>query len=90
MLRALAIVNLTRGDLQRAYELGGQLLALGERDDEPMVRVEGNYVLGVTTFWLGDFAAARDHLELAIAELPARSAPGRTSRCTRRTRGSSA
>ncbi len=67
VLRALAIVNLTRGDLQRAYELGGQLLALGDRDDEPMVRVEGNYVLGVTTFWQGDFAAARDHLRAALA-----------------------
>ncbi len=74
VVRALAIVNLTRGDLQRAYELGEQLLALGTREDEQMVRVEGSYVLGVTTFWQGDFAAARDHLRAAIAEyLPERA-----------------
>jgi predicted ATPase len=68
ILRGLALVNITRGDLPRAYELGEQLLELGEREDEPVVRVEGNYVLGVTSFWLGDFAAARDQLERALAE----------------------
>ena len=68
VLRALALVNLARGELRRALELGEQLLELGKRDDEPMVRVEGNYVIGVTSSWLGEFAAARDHLRLAIAE----------------------
>ena len=68
VLRALALVNLARGELGRAYELGGQLLQAGEREDDPMVRVEGNYVLGVTSFWLGEFATAREQLERAIAE----------------------
>ncbi|MDQ3677047.1 MAG: AAA family ATPase [Actinomycetota bacterium] len=68
VLRALALVHLAQGELRRALELGRQLLELGERDDEPMVRVEGNYVLGVTSSWLGEFAAARDHFRLAIAE----------------------
>jgi predicted ATPase len=68
VLRGLALVNITRGDLPRAYQLGEQLLELGEREDESMVRVEGNYVLGVTSFWLGEFAAARDQLGRAIAE----------------------
>lgn len=74
VLRALAIANLARGELPRAYELGEQLLQLGEREDQPMVRVEGNYVLGVTSFWLGKFAVARDQLERAIEEyLPDRA-----------------
>jgi DNA-binding SARP family transcriptional activator len=67
VLRALALVSLAWGELPRAYELGEQLLQMGEREDQPMVRVEGNYVLGVTSFWLGDFATARDQLERAIA-----------------------
>ena len=67
-LRALALVNLVRGELGPAYELGEQLLELGEREDESMVRVEGNYLLGVTSYWLGDFAGSRDRLERAIAE----------------------
>jgi tetratricopeptide (TPR) repeat protein len=68
VLRGLALVNITRGDLPRAYQLGEQLLELGEREDESMVRVEGNYVLGVTSFWLGEFSAARDQLGRAISE----------------------
>ena len=68
VLRAIAISKVARGEFPRAYELGEQLLRLGEDEDEPMVRVEGNYVLGVTSFWLGEFAAARDQLERAIAE----------------------
>ena len=74
VLRALALVHLARGELPRAYELGQQLLELGECEDEPMVRVEGNYVLGVTSCWLGEFAAGRRQLERAIAEyLPDRA-----------------
>jgi DNA-binding SARP family transcriptional activator/tetratricopeptide (TPR) repeat protein len=68
VLRAIALVNLTRGALSRSHELGEQLLELGEREEEPMVRVEGNYLLGVSSFWLGEFVASRKHLERAIAE----------------------
>ncbi len=68
VLRALALVSLSRGDLARAYGLGEQLLELGEQEDEPMVRVEGNYVMGVTSFWLGEFGASRDQLERAITD----------------------
>jgi DNA-binding SARP family transcriptional activator len=68
VLRAFALVNMARCELEQAYEHGEQLLELGERDDEPMVRVEGNYVLGVASFWLGEFARARDQLERAVAE----------------------
>ncbi len=68
VLRGLALVSITRGELLRARELGEQLLERGEREDEVMVRVEGNYVLGVTSFWLGEFAVARRQLERAIAE----------------------
>ncbi len=74
VLRALALVHLARGELRRAYDLGEQLLTLGECEDDPMVRVEGHYVLGVTSCWLGEFAAGRDQLERAIAEyLPDRA-----------------
>jgi tetratricopeptide (TPR) repeat protein len=68
VLRGFALESMARSELPRAQELGRQLLRHGEREDEQMVRVEGNYVLGVTSFWLGKFAVARERLELAIAE----------------------
>jgi DNA-binding SARP family transcriptional activator len=67
VLRGTGLSALTRGELRRAQDLAGQLLELGERDDDPMVRVEGDYLLGVTAFWLGELDRAREHLERAIA-----------------------
>ena len=67
VVRGVGLSSLTRGELRRAHELGGQLLGLGRRDSDPMVQVEGHYLMGVTAFWLGDLAGARDHLEQAVA-----------------------
>ena len=67
IIRGVALSALTQGELHRALELGGQLVALGQRDGDRMVRVEGDYMLGVTAFWLGELGVARDHLEQALA-----------------------
>ncbi|HEV2775839.1 MAG TPA: AAA family ATPase [Solirubrobacteraceae bacterium] len=67
VIRGVALAALTRGELRRAHELGGRLVALGERSGDPMVAVEGHYMLGVAAFWLGELVVARDHLEQAIA-----------------------
>ncbi len=66
VLRGLALVSIARGELVRARELGAQLLEAGVED--ATVRVEGNYVLGVTSFWLGEFERSREHLVRAIDE----------------------
>jgi predicted ATPase len=63
----MGLASLNRGELHRAGELAELLLELARRDGDEMVRVEGHYLLGVTSFWLGDLAAARDHLGRAIA-----------------------
>lgn len=67
VLRALAIAALVRGDLRQARELGEQLLELARSVGDSMPHVEAYYVLGVTSFWRGEFAAAREQLEGAIA-----------------------
>ncbi|MGB3310591.1 MAG: hypothetical protein WA939_00715 [Nodosilinea sp.] len=66
VMRALAITAIVQGDLRLALELGQQLLALTEAEQDCILAVEAHYVMGVTTFWLGDFKASRDHLERAI------------------------
>ena len=43
------------------------MLAAGERDKDPILTVEGEYVLGVTSFWEGELLESRRHLEDAIA-----------------------
>jgi hypothetical protein len=49
------------------------LIMAGEADHT--ARVEGEYVLGVTRFWQGEFAAAERHLETAIADYRLEDAP---------------
>jgi DNA-binding SARP family transcriptional activator len=68
VLRGIGLSSLARGELRRAHELAAQLLELGVREDDPMIRVEGNYLLGVTSFWLGHLTDAREQLQRAIAD----------------------
>jgi TOMM system kinase/cyclase fusion protein len=66
-LLGLSIYYVVRAELQTARELGAQLLSLAQRDQDPVLLVEAHYALGVTYFWLGEFASAREHLEQGIA-----------------------
>jgi TOMM system kinase/cyclase fusion protein len=56
-----------RGDLGRAQEVGEQLLELARRaHDQPLLLLAHN-VLGDNAIWLGEFAAARAHMEQGMA-----------------------
>jgi predicted ATPase len=56
----------TRAQLQTARELGDTLLRLAHRAQDPALVVVAHYALGLTSFWLGVFSAARLHLEAGI------------------------
>ncbi len=66
LLRALAVAHIVRAEYQSAYDIGAHLLELTEHRQDPVLAVEAHYVLGASTFWLGDFAASRGELERAI------------------------
>jgi DNA-binding SARP family transcriptional activator/predicted ATPase len=75
VLRALAIASLAHAEFQQAHGLGDQLLSLAMRDRDPVLLVEGHYVLGVTLFWKGALGPSRRHLEQALGHYtPTRSA----------------
>jgi TOMM system kinase/cyclase fusion protein len=57
----------TRAQLHTARELGDTLLRLAQHAHEPALSVVAHYALGLTSFWLGAFPAARTHLEAGIA-----------------------
>jgi class 3 adenylate cyclase/predicted ATPase len=57
----------TRGALPTVRELGEQLVQLAEREADPTHRMEAHAALGQTLLSLGDYAAARTHLEQGIA-----------------------
>jgi predicted ATPase len=56
----------TRGMLPTAQELGEQLLGLAQRAADPTHRLAAHAALGETCLYLGDYAAARTHLEQGI------------------------
>ena len=53
--------------LQKAQELAQELLALAETSPDLSLALPAHRALGETSFWLGDLALAREHLERVIA-----------------------
>jgi DNA-binding SARP family transcriptional activator len=66
VLRALALAGLMRSRLPEVVGLGRQLMEAAHRDDDPMLRVEAHYVLGVVHYWQGQMEVSREHLERAL------------------------
>jgi DNA-binding SARP family transcriptional activator/predicted negative regulator of RcsB-dependent stress response len=66
LLRALAITALSAGDFQQGLRFGDQLLQLADQQGDPILLVEGHYVLGVTLQFVGSFTRSRIHLEQAL------------------------
>jgi TOMM system kinase/cyclase fusion protein len=67
VLLGLRGVYTVRGELQIAYELAEQLMALAQRDGDPASLSAAHLVLGATLFWLGEFAPALAHVEQVLA-----------------------
>ncbi|MDA0349335.1 MAG: BTAD domain-containing putative transcriptional regulator [Verrucomicrobia bacterium] len=66
VLRALALYNLVFGNLHETLELAGKLGTYYKDNQDEILNVESEYVLGVATFWLGRFLESREHLERSI------------------------
>jgi class 3 adenylate cyclase/tetratricopeptide (TPR) repeat protein len=67
ILRGLAINAIMQVKLVDASEFGDALLTEAELEQDAMLMVEGRYVLGVSSFWAGEFEECRRQLEEAIA-----------------------
>jgi class 3 adenylate cyclase/tetratricopeptide (TPR) repeat protein len=67
VLYGLWIFHLVWAELPTAYEAAEQLLRLGQNTQDPALMVEGHHGLGQISYYMGKFAAARDHLQQAIA-----------------------
>src|SRR5262245_60341627 len=67
VLYGLSRLYKKRGKLQRARDLGEQLLVLAQRQDDAALLLRSHYILGDTLLWLGEFSAARAHLEQGLA-----------------------
>ena len=66
VLFGLRTFHLVRGELHAARELAEQLLGLAQREQDPALLLEAYRALGSTLFHLGEFGAARAHLEQSL------------------------
>jgi len=67
VLYGLWIFHLVRAEVSIAHEAAEQLLRLGENTQDPALIMEGHHGLGQISYYMGKFAAAREHLEQTIA-----------------------
>jgi predicted ATPase len=67
VLHGLYRFHLVRGALQTAREVGEQSLVLAQRLQDPALLLDAHQLLGCPSFWLGDLATARAHLEQGMA-----------------------
>jgi class 3 adenylate cyclase/predicted ATPase len=63
VVRGLWGYYLTRGEYRIAHGLGEQSLHLAQRIGHPVPLLKAHNALGITLYWLGDFPAARAHLD---------------------------
>lgn len=75
VLRALAIGSVGRCWYGEAQELGEQLLALADHAQDAILYTEAYYVLGVTSFFQGEFGRARTQLEAALRHYDLANSP---------------
>jgi predicted ATPase len=66
-LQGLCWFYLTRGALPTARELGEQLYRLAQRTAVPTPHLEAHGAIGNALYFLGEYAAARTHLERGLA-----------------------
>ncbi|HSX79714.1 MAG TPA: AAA family ATPase, partial [Candidatus Saccharimonadia bacterium] len=67
VLYGLSRLYKKRGKLRRARDLGEQLLVLAQCEGDAALLLRGHYILGDALLWLGEFPAARAHLEQGVA-----------------------
>lgn len=66
-LHGLWVFHEVRGDLPMARALGEEMLTLAQSEQSPALLLQAHHVVGETLYLQGELAAARAHLEQAIA-----------------------
>ncbi|NIO71040.1 MAG: AAA family ATPase [Anaerolineae bacterium] len=67
VLGELSILHYVRAEHQRARELAEEALSLAQQAEDPLLVALGHWRLGFVLFGLGEYTAARAHLEQMIA-----------------------
>ena len=72
VLRGLASLYLFQARLDQAARIGREILALGEAADDDAMRIDGHLLVGTDLMTFDDLPGGLEHVERAIALIPAR------------------
>ena len=67
--------HIVRGQLEESRRLAQDCVDEASRDDVPALEMAGHFLLGTSLFYLGQLAAAREHMEQAVAAYGGPSPP---------------
>ncbi|MBI3245444.1 MAG: AAA family ATPase [Deltaproteobacteria bacterium] len=67
VLVGLRVFYAMAGRIAQAYDIGEQLLTFAQHAQEPGLLLEAHLQHGNTLFWAGEFAAAQEHFDRALA-----------------------
>ena len=81
VLRGLASLYMFRAQFDQTARLGREILALGEREHDPRMLIDGHLLVGATLMTSDDLQGGLDHLDQAIAVFP--TGPARAQRSAR-------
>ncbi len=80
VLRGLASLYVFRAQFDHVGRLGRDILALGEREGDPQMQVDGHLLIGTTLMTQTDLQRGLEHLERGIALFAGRPLVARTAR----------
>jgi predicted ATPase/class 3 adenylate cyclase len=80
VLRGLASLYLFRAQLDESARLGREILALGEREGDPSMLIDGHLLVGITLMSFDDLHGGLDHFDRAISLFPAQRTRPRSAR----------
>ena len=67
VLRGLLSLYQFRGQVDKSARLGAEILALGERENNPRIMIDGHLAVGLSMMFVNDLEGGLHHLESAIA-----------------------
>ena len=70
VMRELLSLYQFRGQVDKSAQLGAEILALGERENNPRIRIDGHLALGTALMFVEDLEGGLHHLESAISLFP--------------------
>jgi predicted ATPase/class 3 adenylate cyclase len=58
---------LVKGDQNKGFEFAQRMMRIATGENDPALVLEANFALGLSHYYMGDLAAAREHLEAVVA-----------------------